>query len=85
MNSPVSTMPPAAPDTNGKEPERTLDTHGGEFGLYHLIREHNPDTTSTLSGAYAGPIIVDDVDEDARFAAELGRRARRQQIERGEL
>lgn len=48
-----------------------------------LTDEHETSTTSTLGGECFAPVLVDQSDEVARFAAELGRRAwrRRQQEE----
>lgn len=54
----------------------TSDTHGsGYTGVLRVVGERTDEPTSTLAGDYAVSVIPEEEEDDARFAAELGRRA----------
>ena len=63
-------------------PDWMTDTLGsGDASVPRVLDKEEQERTSTLAGACAVPVIFEESDEDARFAAELGRRAWRRRAE----
>ena len=50
-------------------------------GVLRVVEQGDAELTSTLAGDYAVSVIFEQEDKDARFAAELGRRAWRRRVE----